>query len=110
MPNVRIDARRITDWESFHDVFAESFGFPEFYGRNLDAWIDCMTCLDEPDSGMSSVHGTSSDSVVIQFDHVNHLPTEIYDAVVECSAFVNYRRLAANEPAILCLSFYRSAK
>ncbi len=34
---VTIDTRRITDWETFHDVFAEVFGFPEFYGRNMEA-------------------------------------------------------------------------
>ena len=22
---------------------------PDFYGKNMDAWIDCMTYLDEPD-------------------------------------------------------------
>lgn len=46
---VRIDCSNITDWETFHDEFAQSFGFPGFYGRNLNAWIDCMTCLDEDD-------------------------------------------------------------
>jgi hypothetical protein len=40
---VRIDTRLITDWASFHDVFARSFGFPDYYGRNMDAWNDCMT-------------------------------------------------------------------
>jgi len=33
----------ITDWASFHDVFMHTLGFPDFYGRNMDAWIDCMT-------------------------------------------------------------------
>jgi RNAse (barnase) inhibitor barstar len=23
-----------------------TFGFPDFYGRNMDAWIDCMTDID----------------------------------------------------------------
>jgi len=30
-------------------VFAESFGFPGFHCRKMgDAWIDCMTYLDDP--------------------------------------------------------------
>ncbi len=37
-PKVRIDTNRIVDWNSFHDVFAEAFGFPDFYGRNMNAW------------------------------------------------------------------------
>jgi RNAse (barnase) inhibitor barstar len=55
MTVVRLDCDRITDWESFHAVFAEVFGFPSFYGRNMDAWIDCMSYLDKPEVGMSTV-------------------------------------------------------
>jgi len=43
MPFVRVDATHIRDWDNFHDVFADAFGFPDFYGRNMDAWVDCMT-------------------------------------------------------------------
>lgn len=31
---------------------------------------------------------------------------EIYDALIECSAFVNWRRMEKGEPAVLALSFY----
>jgi hypothetical protein len=31
---------------------------------------------------------------------------EIYDALVECSASVNYRRIEQGEQAVLALSFY----
>lgn len=49
---VRIPAARIHDWVTFHDVFAELFGFPDFYGRNMDAWIDFMS-HDVPDAEMT---------------------------------------------------------
>jgi RNAse (barnase) inhibitor barstar len=52
---VRIDTTKIRDWASFHEVFSEAFGFPDFYGRNMDAWIDCMTSLDDPAAGMSRI-------------------------------------------------------
>ncbi len=38
-----IDGSKIKDWESFHDEFQSSMGFFEGYGRNINAWIDCMT-------------------------------------------------------------------
>jgi len=107
--NVTIDASRITDWDSFHDIFAETFGFPDFYGRNMNAWNDCMTCLDDPDAGMSSVQVSSGDVVVLCVSAATEFRKrcpEIYDALIECSAFVNYRRIEKNEPAILALSFY----
>ncbi|QDT15385.1 barstar family protein [Alienimonas californiensis] len=89
MPLVRLDARRITDWQTFHTVFAEVFGFPDFYGRNMNAWIDCMTSLDEPRDGLTSVHGTASDPVVLQLDHANSLSNELFEAITECAAFIN---------------------
>jgi len=54
--NIQIDGSKITDWDSFHDHFSEALGFPGFYGRNMDAWNDCMTSLDAPSDGLSSVH------------------------------------------------------
>lgn len=46
---IQIDTHLIKDWKSFHDVFSETFGFPKFYGRNIDAWNDCMSSLDAPE-------------------------------------------------------------
>ena len=36
---IRIDANDILDSDSFHTVFAPAFGFPTYYGRNMDVWI-----------------------------------------------------------------------
>ena len=55
MPLVKIDCTQITDWHTFSDVFAAAFGFPGYYGRNMNAWIDCMTYLDDPDAGIERV-------------------------------------------------------
>jgi hypothetical protein len=109
MPLVHIDARQIHDWKSFHDVFARVFGFPEFYGRNMNAWIDCMTYLDE-DTGMTTVHGSASDTVVLCVNHINAMPPEIYAAMVECAAFVNWRRIEMGLPSVLTLAFHKAAK
>lgn len=38
-----IDGAKIRDWDSFHDEFQARMGFFAGYGRNLDAWIDCMS-------------------------------------------------------------------
>ena len=108
MPLVRLDGAQLRDRDSFHSVFAATFGFPGFYGRNMDAWIDCMTSLDAPDDGMTSIHGSASDPVVLQVDNADAVPEELFDNLVECAAFVNMRRLEVGEPAILMLAFHRS--
>jgi len=106
---VAVDARQIVDWQSFHDVFAVSFGFPGFYGRNMDAWNDCMTYLDDPDAAMTTVHSPPGGIVVLKIAHAREfarrLP-EIYAALIECSAFVNWRRLERGESPVLAVSFY----
>ena len=38
-----------------HDALAQAFGFPEYYGRNLDALHDCLTDLHE-ETDLSIVH------------------------------------------------------
>ena len=48
----RVDGSRIHDWASFNRTFA----FPDFYGRNMDAWIDCMSSLDEPSAQLTGIH------------------------------------------------------
>ena len=106
---VTIDARQIIDWQSFHDVFMATFGFPTFYGRNMNAWIDCMTDLDEPDTKMSSIHAPPGGIVVLSLTHAREfskrLP-EIYATLVECVAFVNWRRLEQGEGPVLALSVH----
>ena len=107
---VRIDASEIRDWDSFHDVFQKAFGFPTFYGRNMNAWIDCMTDLDDPGAGMTSVHAPVEGVVALQLEGVGDFMRrcpEQYAAVVECSAVVNLRRMEQGEPPGLALSFRR---
>ena len=107
---VKLDTRRIADWESFHNVFAEVFGFPAFYGRNMDAWIDCMTHLDDPSAGMMKVHAPPGGVLALELEDVDnfiHRCPDQYGAIIECAAFVNWRRIQTGESAVLALSYYR---
>lgn len=103
-----IDSDRITDWPSFHEEFARAFGFPEFYGKNMDAWIDCLTDLDA-NTGMTTVDCGFASVVVLELWNVKSFRqrcTEQHDALIECAAFVNWRRIEKEQPAVLALSFW----
>jgi RNAse (barnase) inhibitor barstar len=105
---VKLDTERITDWDTFHDVFADVFGFPKFYGKNMDAWIDCMSYLDDPSAEMTTVHAPLGAVVVLQLENMEAFSRrcpEQYAAFVECAAFVNWRRIERGQPAVLALSF-----
>jgi RNAse (barnase) inhibitor barstar len=103
---VTIQADRITDWDSFHSVFKEALSFPDFYGRNMNAWIDCMTYLDDPPSGMTNVSVEEGDLLALRIDDAadfqKRCPDQ-YAALVECTAFVNYRRIEMGYKPVLAL-------
>jgi hypothetical protein len=107
---VSIDCRRITDWDSFFDVFSEALGFPGFFGRNMNAWIDCLSSADAPDDGLTGIHAPPGGILVLQLEHMNDFATrcpEIQTALVECSAFVNWRRIEVGDSPVLALSFHQ---
>lgn len=105
MRTIHVDGTKIKDWASFFDEFANVFGFPEFFSRNMDAWIDCMTNLDEE---FNAVRVQPGELVCIALNGAAEFKAQCPDqfqAFVECAAFVNWRRLEMGEPAILVVSF-----
>lgn len=50
MALAQLNGAIITDWPSFHTECQSAFGFPEFYGRNLDAWVDCLSYLRDAEN------------------------------------------------------------
>lgn len=100
---VSIDTDLITNWDDFHDIFSKAFGFPDFYGRNMNAWIDCMSSLDDKDSGLTTYFIDKNDTLVIELRNSESFKkncTDIYFELFECIAFVNERCLAAPGPMI----------
>lgn len=91
----KIDADEINTWDSFHDVFSEMFDFPGYYGRNMDAWNDCMSDRD--------------DMVAIHINSARKLKQDapaIFEALTECAAFINYRLTEKGAQPVVALSYY----
>ena len=103
---IKLETKSITDWESFHSVCAKTLGFPRYYGRNMDAWIDCMTYLDDVDAGMTSVTVAPGElfhlEVMDSADFQERL-SEIFQAFIKCATFVNRRRAEQGECPVLAL-------
>jgi Barstar (barnase inhibitor) len=105
---VIIECERITDAASFHDVFAETFGFARYYGRNMDAWIDIMGDLADPIGAQSAVRVSKDGVLLLYCTHTaafrQRCPS-LYADLVECTAFVNRRRIAAGTGVMIALAF-----
>ena len=52
---IAIDLTRTKTTAQLHAVLRQAFGFPNFYGENFPALVDCWSSLRYPDDGMSSV-------------------------------------------------------
>jgi Barstar (barnase inhibitor) len=110
MTIIRIDARRLTDAAGLHAAMSEAFGFPDSYGKNLDALVDCLTYLDDPKSGMSRVQvfpGEVALLVLEYLDGKNKKQMAQVEALVDAVAFVNWRRLEKSQAPVLALAYAR---
>lgn len=104
-----MDGNRLIGVDDFHSEFAAVFGFPAFYGRNMDAWIDCMSYLDEPDAGMSKLNVAAGQVLTIRIDNhklFKQAAPQQWNDLLESAAFVNWRRTEAGGGAILALAYY----
>jgi len=107
MTKVKIPVEEIHDWPSFHAVFAKALGFPDFYGKNMNAWVDCMESVDEPDEGMTSVTVEKGEFLVLDLGEctafAERCPAQ-YEAILDSTAFVNFSRMEAGEQPVLAVS------
>ena len=105
---LKVDGKRLCDEESFHDTFSATLGFPNFYGRNMDAWIDCMSSIDDPDDAMTKVHVEKGGTLSIHIENYEYFkktaPRTWLD-LIECSAFVNFKRVERSGTPLIALSF-----
>lgn len=98
MPAVRLETAAIVDYGTFHDVCAATFGFPAFYGRNMNAWIDCLTYLDDGMSRFDLPRGEVLTIEVVDFEALRLRAPDVAKALVECAEFVNQRLVETGDP------------
>ena len=88
-------------------MFQETLGFLSFYGRNMDAWIDCLTSVDSPADGLTAVTVETGQLLVLRVDNPFEFRSrcpEQYDALVECSALVTSAAPGSGEAPVACPS------
>lgn len=94
MRTYRIDGNKISNWKDFHFEFKTKFNFPNYYGENLDAWIDCMDDI-------------VSQETIVQIENsqsLQRVAPNIFQSLLECAAFVNFRKLESGRKPTLILS------
>lgn len=93
MATVTLDGAAIADWNSFHAQAKAVFGFPDFYGNNMDAFVDCLSYLRD-DDGMSTVRLGSDEVLQIDILHADTwraAQPDMLEEVLYCMAGINDR-------------------
>ena len=52
---IEIDFSGAASQAAMHELLQRAFGFPDFYGRNFHALVDCWSSLRSPEDGMSTI-------------------------------------------------------
>ncbi|WP_293000907.1 barstar family protein [Nevskia sp.] len=107
MTLVRIDGASIQDRASFHRAFAAAFSFPDYYGGNFDAWIDCMTDVVEARHEQSATVADAASSVVVVIEDADGFKRrcpDVWLAFLECAAVVNGRSVVSGRAARLVIA------
>jgi hypothetical protein len=105
MAEVTLPLGQIQDWADFHAASAAAFGFPDFYGCNGNASIDCLSNLAEND-GMSAFILTRDEQLVIHLpDHEQFAQRapDIAACLLEWVAAINSRYIDRGETPRLAL-------
>lgn len=78
--------------KQLHSVLKEAFGFPDFYGNNFPALVDCWSSLRYPDDGMSTVVlGGTEDQLELRVDGLASCPEEVIRTLISAVEAVNAR-------------------
>jgi hypothetical protein len=72
----------------------------------MNAWIDCMSYLDDSGAGMSRYSVTPGELFLLEVadtEDFERRVAQVFQAFMECAAFVNRRRTDVGEPPVLAL-------
>jgi hypothetical protein len=104
MASVRLDAKQMGDWPAFHAECKRAFGFPDYYGNNLDAWVDCLSYLRD-DDGMTRFRLGPDETLRIDIVNAAALPADIAEELRFCVEAINDRYADYGEKPALELVF-----
>lgn len=105
MASAELNGAAIVDWDTFHAESRRAFGFPDFYGNTMDAWVDCLSYLRDED-GMSTFRLAPDEVLQIVLKDAAAMRARVPDLLDEmtfCIAGINERYEDYGEKPALAL-------
>jgi hypothetical protein len=69
----------------------------------MDAWVDCLSCLDDPSAEMTSLTLAPGELLLIVVPDSARLKKEIFTSLVEGTIAVNTRLASRGKPPVVGL-------
>ena len=103
MPRFVLPTTEIRNEKSFHAACQRMFGFPDFYAHTMDAWIDCLSCLDDASAEMTSLTLAPGELLLIVVPDSAKLKKEIFSVLIDGTIAVNSRFVDRGKPPVIGL-------
>lgn len=105
MASAELNGASILGWDTFHSECKQAFGFPEYYGHTMDAWVDCLSYLRDED-GMTKFRLAPNEVLEIVVKDAAAMRERVPDLLEEmtfCIAGINERYEDYGEKPALAL-------
>ena len=89
--------------DDFHDEMKRLFGFPDFYGKNFNAFIDCLSSLRFPEDGMTNIHLDKDEYLLMEIKGIHSLSDEIRHGFLLSIEVINQGAISFGDEALIFL-------
>ena len=103
MKTVSIDFSHVDSLDSFHDLMSQTFGLPEFYGRNFHALVDCLSSMRFPDEGMTSFFIKDDEILLLDCKYISSCEKDVLQDFLQAIENVNERQTLKERPILIYL-------
>ncbi|MFV0292131.1 MAG: barstar family protein [Paracoccus sp. (in: a-proteobacteria)] len=103
-----LDLHAVNSLEDFQKLSSALFGFPDFYGNNMRAWVDCVRSIRDPDEGLTKFFVKKNEILVLKivgFNHIEKNVPELVNLLFWAIAACNASEAYIGRPPILTCSF-----
>lgn len=93
MKKIKLDFNKIVSIEDLHKELKEKMGFPDFYGGNVNALIDCLSSMRYPEDGMCKTTLRNEEVLLIEAARLSQSNVVILNNLLIAIEHVNNREL-----------------
>ncbi len=102
---IHIELQNLATIEDFHKHLKQKLGFPDFYGANYPALVDCLSSLRFPDDQMTTVTLEKEEVLVLEIQGMSYDKYAILELLVFASQAVNERQVSRGDSPCILFSF-----